>query len=72
MKSVTEERLHTDKEHYDPLMAGLEDAAAFVRGDKTRCKAVEYEKPVPEDERRTVREEIEEWSMNTSYSDSME
>ena len=35
-------------DYYEELKASLEDAVAYVRGDKSRCHSVVRELPVPE------------------------
>lgn len=37
-----------EKELFESLMSGLEDAVAFAEGDTTRCRVVVRESPVPE------------------------
>lgn len=36
-----------EKEYFDTLMASLEEAAVFDKGDTSRAKVVEVEDPVP-------------------------
>lgn len=43
-----------EKEYFDTLMASLEDAAAFAKGDTSRARVVEVEDPVPAYEAKDV------------------
>ena len=36
-----------EKEHFDSLIAGLEEAAAYVKGDKSHCREIVVEVPDP-------------------------
>lgn len=43
-----------EKEYFETLMASLEDAAAFAKGDTSRARVVEVEDPVPAYEAKDV------------------